>query len=109
MLEWGVISHPRASFQVFPIPAPEPVHSVICAINGFTSDNTDALLTAIIDILHILTTHAIICDVLQRYFNWPQDQLDDLANTFAHSITLTRIPLHAPGGISIPQYIMLGD
>ncbi|KZT18156.1 hypothetical protein NEOLEDRAFT_1184539 [Neolentinus lepideus HHB14362 ss-1] len=109
MLERGVISHPRASFQVFPIPAPEPVHSVICAINGFTSDDTDALLTAIIDILHIPTTHATICDVLQRYFNWPQDQLDDLANTFARSVTLTRIPLHAPSGIPIPQYIMLGD
>ncbi|KZT18893.1 hypothetical protein NEOLEDRAFT_1183859 [Neolentinus lepideus HHB14362 ss-1] len=109
MINRGVISHPQASFQVFPIPTPEPTHSIICAMDGFTTDDTAALTSDISDTLRLPSAHIIICEIIRRYFLGTHDQLADLADTFARSISLIRIPLHAPGGMPIPRYVMLGD
>ncbi|KZT18629.1 hypothetical protein NEOLEDRAFT_1184127 [Neolentinus lepideus HHB14362 ss-1] len=106
MLERRVISHRRSTFQVYPVPVPEPARAIVLALAGFTSRDTQGIREALITLLQSAPLHDVIREVIQQEIYSSHETLTEIANDFAHSISLQRIDTRAPGGLITPRYIL---
>ncbi|KZT25977.1 hypothetical protein NEOLEDRAFT_1178094 [Neolentinus lepideus HHB14362 ss-1] len=106
MLERRVISHYRSTFQVFPVPVPEPDHAIVLALAGFTSRDTQGIREAIANLLQSPSLRDNIREIIERELHGTYDELTEVANNFGRSISLQCIDTRAPGGLITPRYIM---
>ncbi|EPQ51942.1 hypothetical protein GLOTRDRAFT_132749 [Gloeophyllum trabeum ATCC 11539] len=104
-----IISHPRATVQLYTIPAPEPTDSILVALDGFTSTDSAAVRLAIENLLLSEPYHWLLRSVLDRDPLATDEEMAARANNLARSVSVLRIDLHAPGNILTPRYIVLAE